>query len=170
MMPAHLSCYGCHARDDNHGEKGVPLVAHGPPFWLVAGGFASAYHGVGDSGIEAGGGEGERVEEVKDLNGGVGAEVAVDFDAEEWGRVGGKADAVGGCGGLRDAEVVMLHVGEGDGLDGACEVLPGLGHGGRELVVDRGGGRGDGACGGWCEGAGGGAGLGRGDAVWRVAW
>jgi hypothetical protein len=71
---------------------------------------------------------------------------------------------------LRDAEVVVLHVGEGDGLNGAGEVLPGFGHGGRELIVDRRGGRGDGACGRWCEGAGGGAGLRRGDAVWRVAW
>ena len=156
------------------------LQRQGPPFGVIARGLVGACCRGGDGGVEAGGGEGEGVEEVEDLNGGVGGGVGVDFDAVEGRVVGGEADAVRGGGDAGDAEVVVLHVGEGGGSDGAGEAVAGLrlGKEGGEVGEDGGSVRGDGGygacegggCEGGCEGGGGGAGLGRGDAVWRVAW
>lgn len=76
--------------------------------------------------MEAGGGEGEGVKEVEDLDCGVGRDVGVDFDAVEGGGIGGEGDAVGGVCDAGDAEVVVLHVGEGGGFDGAGEAFAGL--------------------------------------------
>lgn len=104
--------------------------------------------------MEAGGGKGEGVEEVEDLDGGVGGDVGVDFDAVEGGGVGGEGDAVGGVCDASYTEVVVLHVREGGGFDGAGEAFAGLvigevGEGGE----DRGGGWADRRCGD-CEGGG----------------
>lgn len=78
--------------------------------------------------------------------------MGVDFDAIEGGGVASEAYAVGGGCDAGDAEVVVLHVGEGDGLDGAGEAAlgPGLGERGREVGEVGGCIRGDGSRGG-CE-------------------
>ncbi|OAF58329.1 hypothetical protein VC83_06556 [Pseudogymnoascus destructans] len=81
------------------------LQPQGPPFGVIAREVAGAWLRGCDGGVEASGGEGEGVEEVEDLDGGVGRGVGSDLDAVEGRGVCGEGDAVGGVCDAGDAEV-----------------------------------------------------------------
>ncbi|KFY27926.1 hypothetical protein V493_03192, partial [Pseudogymnoascus sp. VKM F-4281 (FW-2241)] len=125
-LPVDRSYYGVHARDDDQREGGIVLLRQLPPFGVITRGVVGASYRGGNGGVEAGRGQGQRGEEIEDLDGGVSAQVGVDFDAVEGRVVGSEADAVRGGVDAGGSKVVVLHVGEGDGLDGAGEIVAGL--------------------------------------------
>lgn len=96
ILPTNAPLDGGKARDYLHHQQRVRLV-EGVPFCAVGGGLACAYRRRGgDVGVHACGGEGEGVDEVKELDSGIGGGAGVDFDAVERGGVGGEGDVVGG--------------------------------------------------------------------------